>query len=66
MKLQFNLQSQNCQSKEDILEAIHHLRSDSLFKDSSEYDVSDILTKMSAMASTLEEIAAKNNLNTQK
>ncbi len=66
MKLQFNLLSQNCQSKEDILKAIHDLRSDSLFKDSSEYDVSDILTKMSGMASTLEEIAAKNNLNTQK
>ncbi len=57
--------SKNSQTKDEILETIEELRNDSIFKDSSEQDVSTILSKMSGMSNILELITAKTNLNIQ-
>ncbi len=64
-KLQLQLLSKNSQTKDEILETIEQLRNESLFKDSSEKDVSTILSKMSGMSNILEQITAKTNLKIQ-
>jgi hypothetical protein len=49
--------SQNCQNKEQIIAAINQLRSDKIFDDSSEEEVSVLLQKISGTKDILLEIA---------
>jgi hypothetical protein len=49
--------SLNCQNKEQIIAAINQLRSDKIFDDSSEEEVSVLLQKISGTKDILLEIA---------
>ena len=55
--------SKNCENKEEIFAAIDELKSDKIFDNSTDREVSTLLKKISAMAHIFLEMTSKINFN---